>query len=138
MGKAIAYEIRVKIIALKQKGYSSKSIASRFSLSESGVNKIIRRHQKEGEAAFLTRYSNCGRTSTYTEAVRTEIEKIRDNGQGAYYVRSKMIMEETISCIPSTRTIQRWWAKEQTNRPKGRPKETEKKHGVKSRTIPGK
>ena len=138
MGKAIAYEIRAKIVSLKQKGHSSESIAARFNLSKSGVNKILRQHKKEGTAAFLTRYSNCGRTSTYTEQVRSEIETIRDNGQGAYYVRSKMIMQAVTSSIPSTRTLQRWWAKEQTNRPKGRPKEAEKKHGVKFPTTLGK
>ena len=129
---------RVKIVARKQKGQSTESIAALFKLSKSGVDKILRQHKKEGDAAFHTRYANCGRTSKYSNQVRTTIATIRDNGQGAYYVRSKMVMQDVTSSIPSTRTIQRWWAKEETNRPKGRPKGTEKKHGVKSLTIPGK
>lgn len=137
MAKPIPYETRVKIVARKKKGQSSKSIAAIFNLSLSGVNKIVRQYKKEGEIAFQTRYANCGRASIYTEQVRTEVATIRDNSQGAYYVRSKMVQRGIIS-IPSTRTMQRWWVKAQTNRTKGRPSDSEKKLGVKSPTIPGK
>jgi len=137
MGKPIPYETRVKIVARKKKGQTSKSIAAIFNLSLSGVNKIVRQYKKEGETAFQTRYANCGRASIYTKEVRTEVATIRDNNQGAYYVRSKMVQRGD-SSIPSARTMQRWWVQAQTNRTKGRPSDTEKKLGVKSHMIPGK
>lgn len=130
MGKAIPYDYRAKIVIKIESGQSYQETAAEFGYSESGIKKIWYAFKKEGESSFIPKYGNCGRISPYKEEIRDKVDEIRDNQQGGTYVYSKLKAKHPDLSIPSVRTLTRWWAKEQTNRPKGRPKEKEKKNGV--------
>ena len=127
MGKPIPYDYRVKIVERRKTGESYNSIALDLNLSESGVKKIWYKYKKVGEAAFKADYSNCGPAITYGEDTCKLLDEVRDNKQGADYVRSKLLMKYPDKKIPSTRTINRLWVKQGTNREKGRPTNVEKK-----------
>jgi len=127
MGKAIPFDYRVKIVERIKEGESVKQLVKEMGYSESGIKKIWYSYKKEGSQAFKTKYSNCGRRSKYGEDVRGLINEIRDNDQGGDYVRSKLGQKHPEKLIPSSRTIQRWWVKEGTNRKKGKPLDIEKK-----------
>lgn len=127
MGKPISYDHRVKIIERRKCGETYKSIAVDFNLSESGVKKIWYAYQKSGESAYKTNYFNCGQSTTFKADTHALIDEVRDNEQGADYVRSKLLIKHPKRKIPCTRTIQRLWLKQGTSRPKGRPTDTEKK-----------
>ena len=127
MGKAISYDHREKIVQRKKQGQDDYQIAKDLGVSQGVVRKILKLYQIKGIAAFETNYSNCGKTSCYGEEVRKAVKKIRDNRQGAAYVRSKLLQHYPHLDAPSERTLTRWWKKEKTNRSKGRPVEREKK-----------
>lgn len=130
MGKPISYDFRVKIVERRKSGETYKSIAKAFGLSESGVKKVWYAYRKEGEAAYHSDYSGCGRKRLYKADTHELIERIRDNGQGANYVRSKLLVVHPDVRAPCERTIQRLWKAQGTGRPKGRPTDREKKSGV--------
>lgn len=130
MGQAIPYDYRIKIVKKIESGQSYQETAEEFGYSKSGIKKIWYAYKKEGESSFITKYSNCGRTSPYQEEIRDKVDEIRDNQQGGTYVYSKLKAKYPDLPIPSVRTLTRWWSKEQTNRPKGRPREAEKKSGA--------
>ncbi len=80
MGKAVAYELRCKIVKRKQSGDNTPFIAMELSISESVVKKIWKQYREEGERCLHTKYSNCGGVSRYDENFRSEVSRIRDNG----------------------------------------------------------
>lgn len=127
MGKPISYDFRVKIVVRRKSGESYKSIAKSFGLSESGVKKVWYAYQKAGDGAYKPNYSNCGRKRIYKADTHRMISEIRDNGQGANYVRSKLLVKYPAVAIPCERTIQRLWKEQGTGRPKGSPTGREKK-----------
>jgi len=127
MGSPISYDHRVKIVERRKSGETYKSIATDFNLSESGVKKIWYAYQKVGETAYEPDYSKCGKKTIYKSDTHELIKEVRDNEQGANYVRSKLLMKYPKRKIPCERTIQRLWLKQGTNRSKGRPTDTEKK-----------
>jgi hypothetical protein len=137
MARAIPYDFRRKIIQRKQSGDDNQAIASDFGISESGVKKIWRQYRQQGDEALHTKFANCGRASPYGEEMRTKASGIRDNGQGAGYVYSKLKGEMPDERVPSIRTLQRWWSASGTGRPKGRPQRDEKKDGAKKPTTLG-
>lgn len=130
MGKAIPYDYRVKIVERIKSGQSYEETATEFGYSKSGIKKIWYTYKKEGSSSFIPKYANCGRSSPYNKDVRDKVSEIRDNQQGGSYVFSKLKANHPDLPTPSIRTLTRWWAKEQTNRPKGRPRDTEKKIGA--------
>jgi len=138
MGKPLAYDVRVKIVARVKSGEDYQEIATDLGCSESGVKKIWYAYKKEGEAAFHTKYSNCGVSSPYGAEIREEVNQIRDNMQGGDYVHSKLVSANPDRDVPSARTLNKWWVEEGTNRKKGRPTKQEKKTGVRKRTKSGK
>ena len=142
MGKPIPYDYRVKIVQRRKKGESAESIADSIPYSKSAVDKLWARYQEQGEAAFKTKYANCGRSRTYGEETDQLVAELRDNSQGADYVVSKLQQYHPEKEIPSARTLQRRWLEEGTNSPKGRPTEEndaeEKKNGQKKSIILGK
>lgn len=127
MGKALSYAVRETIILRRKKGQPYKKIAADLNCSEPGVKKIWYAYKKEGDSALLTKYSNCGKSSDYGQEVRDAINEIRDNQQGASYVRSKLIKNHPDLKAPCLRTMTRWWLAEGTNRKRGRVRKEEKK-----------
>jgi len=138
MGKAIPYAYRQKIVSRCKSGESYEDISTDLGYSKSAVRKLWYKYQREGESAFETNYSNCGRLSSYDEDVREKVNAIRDNGQGGTYVNSKFRIKHPNLVAPSARTLQNWWVKEQTNRKRGCPSPREKRDGVSRHTILGK
>ena len=138
MASPIPYDIRVKIVeGMLSKG-SIKELSEDFGYSVSGVRKIWKQYQLEGDLVYQTKYSNCGSKSIYSQDVRNLVKKIRDYKQGANYVHSKILSKFPQSPCPCPRTLQRWWVKENSNRPQGRVTEEEKKIGVKKSMKLGK
>lgn len=127
MSKALSYAVRQKIVERRQKQQSYPQIAQALNCSVSGVKKIWYAYQKHGKTAFNTQYSNCGGHSIYGDVIREKVNDIRDNQQGSYYVHSKLVEKHPNLKRPSTRTLNRWWQKEGTNRQKGKPSSSEKK-----------
>ena len=138
MASPIPYDIRAKIVERMRSKGSIKELAEEFGYSIPGIRKIWKQYQSEGESAFYTKYSNCGRAPVYGREVRNLVKCIRDNQQGANYVHSKLLSKHPGSPSPHPRTLQRWWAKEETNRPKGRITDKEKKLGQMKPTRRGK
>ena len=131
MGKAIPFDYRKKIVKRIKQGEKAKNLAKEFGFSESGVKKIWYAYKKEGEKAYQTKYTNCGCHSIYDSSIRNTVAEVRDNMQGGAYVRSKLEQEYPDKQIPHERTLQRWWVQQGVNRQKGRPRDYEKKDGVK-------
>jgi len=127
MGRAISYDERVKIVERVQSGDSYEAIALDINRSIAGVKKIWYAYKKQGASAFKTTYSNCGRSSEYDQAIRDDLNDLRDNGQGADYVHSKFLSKYPDRKAPHPRTLNRWWQESGTSRPKGRPSTEEKK-----------
>lgn len=122
MSTAIAYDYRKKIIEMRQGGTPYKSIASTFNCSERSVQRLWKKFQKEGAACLHTKYHLSGRKRSSSQELLDKIAKVKDGEQGAPYVRSILLAENPSLKIPHERTLQRWWKKEGTNRPVGRPK----------------
>ena len=131
MGKAIPYDYRLKIVERIKSGESYDAITEEMGYSKSGIKKIWYAFKKEGEASLKNKYTNCGRNSDYTSAVRDAVKELRDNEQGGGYIRSKLLQKYPQLAAPSERTLQRWWVIEGSNNKKGRPEAVEKKSGVK-------
>lgn len=130
MGRAISYDERVKIVERVKAGESYETIALDINRSIVGVKKIWYAYKKEGTSAFKTKYLNCGRSSEYAQAIRDDLNQLRDNQQGADYVHSKFLAQYPDRKAPHPRTLNRWWQEAGTARPKGRPSTPEKKSGV--------
>lgn len=127
MAKAIPYDYRVKIVKRMKQGEKASDLSEEMGYSESGIKKIWRLYKEKGEQAYYNNYSNCGHAKSYDMAIRQAAEQVRDNMQGGNYVHSKLRQKYPLQRIPSSRTLQRWWVKQGTNRKKGRPAEYEKK-----------
>lgn len=138
MAIPIPYDLRKQIIKLRNTGMTYSSISKEVGYSLSGVKKIWYRYQKEGEESLTTQYHNCGRKSDFVQAVHDAIAEIRTGDQGASYVYSKLKQDYPHLQRPCIRTIQTWWEKASTNRPKGRPSNKEKKLGLNESTKHGK
>jgi len=138
MGKALSYAVREKIVLRRKQGQSYVRIAADLGCSESGVKKIWYAYQKQGDSALLNAYSNCGRQSPFSPAVHIAIDSIRDNGQGAPYVYSKLSKDYPDLLIPKARTLNRWWKQDGTNRARGRRVGRKKKGGPIKPIILGK
>ena len=127
MGIPICYDERVKIVERVKLGDSYESIAFDIGRSVVGVKKIWYAFKKEGSLAFHTKYRNCGRKSEYDSQIRQDLEKFRDNQQGASYVYSKFRAKYPDKKAPHPSTLNRWWRDAGNSRPKGRPSSIEKK-----------
>ena len=127
MGKAIPYDYRVKIVERMKMGEKASVLSEELGYSEGGIKKIWYTYKKEGALAYQTKYANCGRNTIYPASIREAVEGVRDNMQGAGYVHSKLKQRNPERCIPSERTLQRWWVTQGSNRKKGRPADVEKK-----------
>jgi len=138
MGKAIPYDVRIKIIERCKDGEDYSDIANDLQFSVSGVKKLWYKYRRQGDAAIGTAYKNCGRRSPYGDDIRDAIKEIRDNTQGAEYVLSKLKMRYDSKLLPCARTIQRWWAAEGASRPRGAVPKREKKGGAGKYTTLGK
>lgn len=127
MAKAIPYDNRVRIIMRLKEGEKTKDLAMEMGYSQSGIRKLWYNYKKEGTSAYENKYNKCGRKSEYRGLVRKKVKELRDNRQGGCYIYSKLKQKYPELAIPSARTLQRWWVKEGSNRPKGRPGDYEKK-----------
>ena len=137
MGKALSYAVREKIILLRGKGKDFEEISTSLDCSVSGAKKIWYAYKRDGKAALKNNYDNCGRSSPFSQQVREIINEIRDNNQGATYVYSKLVKDYPDLAKPKARTLSRWWKKQETNRQRGRPVSSEKKHGQVKPITPG-
>jgi transposase len=113
MGKPIPYDLRVKIIRDSEFGRSQSSIAAEIGYSKDAVKKILRQYRQKGEAALKADYSKCGKTSRrhFSDEMEAEIMRRKDELPGAGYVFSVLQEAQEDQRIPSTRSIQRRWAK---------------------------
>lgn len=113
MGKPIPYDLRVKIIRDSEFGRSQSSIAAEIGYSKEAVKKILRQYRHKGEAALKADYSKCGKSARhhFSAEMEAEIMRRKDELPGAGYVNSVLQESQTAERIPSTRSIQRRWAK---------------------------
>ena len=136
MGKAISYDHRKKIVKDRQSGKTYFEISKELGYSINGVKNIWYDYQKRGDLSFKTSYENCGTDSKYNSKIRGALNKIKTGDQGAPFVYSMLRLKNPELSSPSIRTIQRWWKAENISRPKGRPKNHEKKIGLMRLIIP--
>jgi len=113
MGKPIPYDLRVKLIRDYESGRSQSSIAAEIGYSKGAVKKILRQYRQKGEAALKADYSNCGKSTRqhFCADMEAEIMRRKDELPGAGYVFSVLQETQSGARIPSTRSIQRRWAK---------------------------
>lgn len=130
MPKSIPYDCRRLIVREMKAGFSPSEVAERLGYSKSGVKKIWYAYKKHGDQALQTQYHKCGRSSEYGVEIREQVEQIRNNKQGASYVRSKLEQQHPNTKMPSERTLQIWWSRAGTARKRGRPRSVEKNVGV--------
>jgi hypothetical protein len=124
MGKAIPYDMRVKIIRDWQSGHSVLKIKGELGISETGIRGVIRRYEQFGEQGYQTDYHHCGKSQRhfYSEAIEAEVERRRLRGPGSYYVSSVLADQFQGQRTPSARTILRRWSAAGGNpRKKSRP-----------------
>ncbi len=138
MAQFIPYDHRKQIIDKRELGITYQKIHEELGYSISGIKKIWYQYQQEGLSCLCPKYENCGRKSPYSQSVHDAVNTIRNGEQGAAFVYSMLKVKYPDLARPHIRTIQRWWEKQEVNRPKGRPHESEKKTGQAKPTILGK
>jgi len=113
MGKPIPFDLRVKIVRDFESGHSQSAIAAEIGYSKDAVKKILRQYRQKGEAALKADYSKCGKTPRrhFSDVIETELMRRKDELPGAGYVFSVLQEAMPEERIPSTRSIQRRWAK---------------------------
>lgn len=123
MGKAIPYDLRVKIVRDFESGRTQKAIAEEIGYSKEAVKKLLGQYRRKGEGALKADYSKCGKTSRrhFTDEIEAEIMRRRDMLPGAGYVFSVLCEAHPDERIPTSRTIQRRWAAAGNPRAVGRP-----------------
>jgi len=138
MASFIPYDLRKLIVTRRKSGITYKKIQEEIGYSISGIKKIWYQYQQQGASSYTPKYMNCGRKSDYSQAVHDAISTIRTGEQGAPFVYSMLKLRYPDLPRPHIRTIQRWWERQEINRPKGRPSESEKKIGLNKLTKLGK
>lgn len=118
MATPIPHDYRLKIIRDRQAGQTWNTIAQQTGYSVSGVKKIWRRYQADGQAGLALRYHRCGRKSPFDVQVRQHLISLKDGEQGAPYVRSVLAHQHPDWHLPHERTIQRWWKGPVESKPK--------------------
>lgn len=124
MGKPIPYDLRLKIVRDHNSGLSYSAIASEIGYSKDAVKKILRQFRQKGELALKADYSKCGKSPrrNFSDEIEAEILRRKDDLAGAGYVHSVLGESQGAHRIPSSRTIQRRWAKAGNPRtPRRRP-----------------
>ena len=111
MATPIAHIDRLRIIKLRQKGKTYKSIAEEVGCSIDSVRGIWRRFEARGMEGLKTNYQNSGMRSSYDE-MKVLVEEEKTGEQGAPYIRSVLLSRHPDKKIPHERTIQRWWKKQ--------------------------
>jgi len=113
MGKAIPYDIRVKIVRDYESGRTQKAIAEEIGYSKDAVKKLLRQHRQKGESALKADYSRCGKTARqhFSAQIEAEIMRRKDELPGAGYVYSVLKEAHPGERIPSARSIQRRWSR---------------------------
>ena len=109
MSRPIPHSIRLKVVKLRQQGFSYASIGQEVGYSTNGVRKIYHRFKSMGYEGLSTDYHQSGRNSPYEE-VKALVASVKDGDQGAPYIRSLLLSLHPDKSIPHERTIQRWWA----------------------------
>jgi len=122
MSKPISYSHRLQIVCLREKGNTYQSISEIVNCSARSVRRIWKQYQLLGEKGLLTNYAQSGCKATYQDSTWQKVASIQDAAQGAPYIRSVLLEKFPTLKVPHERTIQRKWASQGRNRPKGRPK----------------
>ena len=122
MSKPLSHAQRGQIVRLREKGQPYHLIAEQVGCSPRSAQRIWSRYRQTGGAGLETRYHLCGRKSRYSPEIWEKAAEVRDHGQGASYVRSVLLESCPSGTVPHERSIQRKWAAQGQNRPKGRPK----------------
>lgn len=122
MASPIPYDYRQKIVGMRQAGFSFGAITNEIPYSKSSIKRIWYRYLQEGQEGLRTKYHQSGRQSPYPKSLSDKIALIKDGEQGAPYVRSVLLERYAQEPIPHERTLQRWWKKQGSNLPRGRPR----------------
>lgn len=111
MGKAIPFDIRVKIVRDHASGMSHQMIADSLGLSRAGVKKLLRQYRERGDSSLKADYSRCGKTPRmyFSAEVEAEIERRSSGLAGAPYLHSVLHELYVGQRIPSVSTIQLRW-----------------------------
>ena len=121
MSKPLSHAQRGQIVRLREKGRPYHLIAGQVGCSPRSAQRIWAQFQKEGGAGLKTRCHLSGRKCLYGPGIWEKASRARDYGQGAPYVRSVLLEAHPDQAVPHERTIQRRWAAQGGNRPRGRP-----------------
>ena len=120
MPRAIAVPLRQEMIERHRDRHESlASIAHTLNLSESGVRKLWRQYEAQGEAGLVPRYDRCGPPETafsrrvYRGALTL---KRRHPAWGAGYIRVCIAEKWPEERLPAERTVQRWFQIKGLNR----------------------
>jgi len=123
MSKPLSQSERAQIVRLREKGTTYQHISEVVGCSLRSVQRIYKQYQTGGLESLQTQYHRSGRKALYNSQTWQRVKQVRDGEQGAPYVRSVLLERHKDLPIPNERTIQRYWSKVGTNRPKGRAKQ---------------
>lgn len=113
MGKAIALEIRKRIISSHESGMSLRSLSEELGLSYSGVRQIWKRYRAKGAQGLAADYSKCGsagpRFSPSIFRAACWLKRLNPSC-GAPLIRARLKVRYPTKKIPSVRTLQNWFS----------------------------
>ena len=115
MPKAIAVPVRQQIIELHQQGKSYREVGEALGYSRHSVRQICRSWHRGGQSAasLEPKYGRCGRRGEQSDPlVRRAAVYLKRLHQswGGGYIRVQLQQRWPERAVPSSRTLQRWFA----------------------------
>lgn len=123
MGKAISLPIREQIVALRQQGYTLRTISQQLHMSYATVRSIWGRFSQHGQEGLCTRFDHCGtRPPGQTDRVFRAARWLRHRHAdwGSPLIRS-ILLHRYGPSVPCVRTLNRWYQQAGLTKPRSRP-----------------
>lgn len=129
MGQATTLLLRERIVEMRNQGDTLSSISQQLSIPYSTVKHLCRRFRDRGSAGLVPNYANCGPQNLRYDVTHREqllYNRVIHPAWGAPRIRvelqrtvpSYMEGADSMTKLPSVRTLQRWLRKSEAYRPR--------------------
>ena len=112
MSRSIAVPVRRAILRRSRQGQDAVAIALAHGLSVRTVRRLLQRFRSKGPDAVVPFYCRCGRpTLQVPPPLVQEALQLREQHRrwGAMLIRVILRERHARACLPSARTLQRWF-----------------------------